>query len=439
MSSAVDGSRFTVRQERVVLLTLATVQFTSIVDFMVVMPLGSQLMETLHIDPTHFGLVVSAYTLSAGVAGLVASSLVDRFARKRAFLTLYVGFLIGTLLCGLAPSYETLLAARLFTGAFGGILGGMALAIIGDVFPEHKRGRATGTLMTAFAMASVLGVPVGLDLGTRFGWHAPFLILAAVGVPVLFIAGRALPTLDEHVGKRPALHPLRSLAETFSEPNHLRAFALISTLMIGGFSVYPFMSPYLNYNVGLSKLDLRWVYVGGGVLTFVTTPYVGKLADRHGKLRIYRIVAPLSAVFVLAVTHLPPVHLMVVVLAVATFMASNAARMTPAMAMVTSSVEPHRRGGFLSANAAVQHLSAAMGSAIGGFLVDQASEDSPLNGFSTVGWVACASTVISLWLAGRLRIASDSSFSTTARSLGAAAEALADAPEPYEAAEMCDR
>ena len=435
MSSTDDASRFTVRQERVVLLTLATVQFTSIVDFMVVMPLGSQLMETLHIDPARFGLVVSAYTVSAGLAGLVASSLVDRFARKRAFLTLYVGFLIGTLLCGLAPSYETLLAARLFTGAFGGILGGMALAIIGDVFPEHKRGRATGTLMTAFAMASVLGVPVGLDLGTRFGWHAPFLILAAVGLPVLFIAARALPPLADHLGKRPALHPLRSLVETFSEPNHLRAFALISTLMIGGFSVFPFMSPYLNYNVGLSKLDLRWVYVGGGALTFVTTPFVGKLADRHGKLRIYRIVAPLSAILVLAVTHLPPVHLLVAVLAVATFMASNAARMTPAMAMVTSSVEPHRRGGFLSANAAVQHLAAAMGSAVGGFIVDQANEDSPLHGFSTVGWVACGTTVISLWLAGRLRVASDSSLSPS-RSLGAAAEALADAPEPFEAAEM---
>ncbi len=435
MSSIDDVSRSTARQERVVLLTLAAVQFTSIVDFMVVMPLGSQLMETLHIDPTQFGLVVSAYTVSAGVAGLVASSLVDRFERKRAFLTLYVGFLVGTLLCGLAPTYETLLAARLFTGAFGGILGGMALAIIGDVFPEHKRGRATGTLMTAFAMASVLGVPVGLDLGTRFGWHAPFLILAVLGLPVLFIAARALPPLNDHLGHSPALHPMRSLIETFSEPNHLRAFSLIVTLMIGGFSVFPFISPYLNYNVGLSRLDLRWVYVGGGALTFVTTPFVGKLADRHGKLRIYRIVAPLSAVLVLAVTNLPPVHLWVAVLAVATFMASNAARMTPAMAMITSSVEPRRRGGFLSANAAVQHLAAAIGAALGGFIVDRASDNSPLRGFSTVGLVACGTTVLSLWLAGRLRVATDASVSTL-KSLGAAAEALANAPEPYEAAEM---
>ncbi len=437
MSSVEDTSGFSVKQERVVLLTLAAVQFTSIVDFMVVMPLGSQLMDRLHIDPTQFGLVVSAYTVSAGLAGLVASSLVDRFERKRAFLTLYVGFLVGTLLCGLAPNYGTLLAARLFTGAFGGILGGMALAIIGDVFPEHKRGRATGTLMTAFAMASVLGVPVGLDLGTRFGWHAPFLILAVVGLPVFFIAARALPTLDDHLGRRPNLHPMRSLIETFSETNHLRAFALISTLMIGGFSVFPFMSPYLNFNVGLSELDLRWVYVGGGALTFVTTPFVGKLADRHGKLRIYRIVAPLSAILVLGVTHLPPVPLMVAVLMVATFMASNAARMTPAMAMVTSSVEPHRRGGFLSANAAVQHLAAALGSAIGGFIVDRATDESPLSGFSTVGWVACGTTIVSLWLAGRLRVAgAGPAKMTSSHSLGAAAEALADAPEPYEAAEM---
>lgn len=435
--SETDEARRTARQERVVLMTLATVQFTSIVDFMVVMPLGSQLMRTLEIDPTEFGFVVSAYTVAAGLAGLVASSLVDRFERKRAFLTLYAGFLVGTLLCGLAPNYETLLAARLFTGAFGGILGGMALAIISDVFPEQRRASATGALMTAFAMASVLGVPVGLDLGTRFGWHAPFLILAVLGVPVMVVAWRALPTLDEHRGKSPALHPMRSLVETFSEPNHLRAFSLILTLMVGGFSVFPFMSPYMNFNVGLTELDLRWIYMGGGALTFFVTPWVGKLADRHGKLRVYRIVAPLSAVLVLVVTNLPPVPVVVAVLAVATFMASNAGRMTPAMAMVTMSVERRKRGGFLSANAAVQHLGAAIGSALGGLIVDRASDHSPLEGFWMVGLVACGTTIVSLWLAGRLRsVEGAASVSTREKSLGAAAEALADAPEPYEAAEM---
>lgn len=180
--SSSDSSRR--RTERIVLFVLAAVQFTSIVDFMVVMPLGPQLMRSLEIGPAEFGLIVSSYTFAAGVAGLVASSIVDRFSRRTAFLTLYAGFLIGTLLCALAPTYQLLVAARVLTGAFGGVLGGMAMAIIGDVFPEERRGRATGSLMSAFALASVFGVPFGLYLGMTFEWHAPFLALVALGISV---------------------------------------------------------------------------------------------------------------------------------------------------------------------------------------------------------------------------------------------------------------
>src|SRR5262245_28812893 len=174
-----DGGYFlTEGRERLVLLILAAVQFTTIVDFMIVMPLGPQLMRTLHIGPTKFGLIVSSYTFAAGVAGLVASSVVDRFARRTTCMVLYAGFLLGTLCCALAPNYEALVAARVVTGAFGGILGGLAMAIIGDVFPEERRGRATGSLMTGFALASVAGVPLGLFIGTEFGWHMPFIALA---------------------------------------------------------------------------------------------------------------------------------------------------------------------------------------------------------------------------------------------------------------------
>ncbi|MFO0890282.1 MAG: MFS transporter [Isosphaeraceae bacterium] len=178
------ASRGRERGELVLLLILASVQFTSIVDFMVVMPLGPQLRRTMDLNASQFGWIVSSYTVSAGVAGLVASTFLDRFGRKRAFLSLFVGFLAGTLCCGLAGSYSGLLLARVVTGAFGGILGGMALAIVGDVFPEERRGRATGVLMSSFALASVVGVPACLAVGTRFGWHVPFLALAALGLPI---------------------------------------------------------------------------------------------------------------------------------------------------------------------------------------------------------------------------------------------------------------
>ena len=427
-----EGDR---RRERVVLLILAAVQFTSIVDFMVVMPLGPQLMRTLVITPAQFGLIVSSYTFSAGVAGLLASSLIDRFDRKAAFLSLYVGFLLGTLLCGLAPSYATLLAARVVTGAFGGVLGGMAMAIIGDVFPEERRGAATGALMSAFALASVVGVPFGLYLGTRLGWHAPFLLLAGLGTAVLVVASKGLPTLREHLKARgSARHPLVEMWATLTHPNHLRAFALVMTLMFGGFAVIPYISPYLVANVGVAEASLPLVYVAGGGLTLVAAPLIGKWADRRGKLHVYLRVAPVSAALMFAVTNLPRVPLAVAVGAVGMLMVSNAGRMIAAMAMMTASVEPARRGSFLSANSAVQHLSTGLGAFVGGQIIARTTNGTLVH-FDRVGALAVASTLVSLVLAGRLRMAEPGRATTPGLCLGAAAESMGDSSDPLPAAD----
>ncbi len=390
------------RGEVIVLLMLASVQFTSIVDFMVVMPLGPQLMRTLGIKPAQFGLIVSSYTISAGIAGFLASSFLDRFSRKSAFLTLYTGFLVGTLLCGLVSTYPALLAARVLTGAFGGILGGMSLAIIGDVFPEERRGRATGILMSAFAIASVVGVPIGLYLGTSYGWNVPFVILAALGLPVLLAGLRVLPPLRDHLHHGPHVHPLRQIRETFSHPNHLRAFALIVTLMLGGFAVIPYIAAYLVANDVVPEKNLPWVYVTGGILTLVGAPVIGRLADHYGKLRVYRVVAIISALLMIVVTNLPHVSMFVAVAVVGLLMLSNAGRMVAAMAMVTGSVEARRRGGFMSANSAMQHLSTGLGSALGGIILVKAP-DGTLENFDKVGMIAVAATLLSLWLAGLVR------------------------------------
>jgi MFS transporter, DHA1 family, inner membrane transport protein len=426
------------RRERLVLLILAAVQFATIVDFMIVMPLGPQLMRTLEIGPAQFGMIVSSYTFAAGAAGLVASSIIDRFARRSTFMVLYTGFLLGTLFCAIAPNYQTLVAARVLTGAFGGILGGMAMAIIGDVFPEHRRGRATGSLMTGFSLASVAGVPLGLFLGTNYGWHIPFVALAIGGIPTLLLTPLALPKLDAHVGKHHS-HPMRSLVETFSHLNHLRAFALIVALMVGSFTVFPYLSPYLVANVGMTEHQLPLVYIAGGALTLVAAPIVGRLADRHGKLRLFRIIIPGSALLLLVITHLPSVPVAVAVAVFGALMVCNVGRMIPAMAMVTSSVEPRRRGAFLSANSSVQHVAAGLGSYLGGIIVTK-SADGQIEHFGVVGWIAAASTLLSLWLAGRIRMIDDAPVSSEAMSLAAAAEAEAASAEPILACtESADR
>jgi len=422
-------------QEKAIVLTLAAVQFTSIVDFMVVMPLGPQLMRKLEIKPDQFGLIVSSYTISAGIAGFFASSFIDRFGRKAAFLSLYAGFLVGTLFCGLADRYETLLAARFFTGAFGGILGGMAMAIIGDVFPPHRHGSATSALMSAFAVASVFGVPFGLKIGTDYGWEWPFLILAALGILVLIVAARVLPPLRHHLNPaKPAAHPLIELGKTLSHPNHVRAFALIISLMFGSFAVVPYISAYLVANLGVSEGELHWIYVTGGALTLVVAPVVGKMSDRFGKLTVYRCVAPISAALLLTVTMLPKVPLAMAVAIVGILMVTNAARMIAAMAMVMSSVDPKRRGSFMSANSSVQHLASGLGAFVGGQIIIKLA-DGRLAHYPWVGVVGVTATLISLILAGRLRTTHAETPTPAGLVMGAAAEGLGEPGDPLPATE----
>ncbi|MBA3316453.1 MAG: MFS transporter [Planctomycetota bacterium] len=423
------------RNERIVLASLAAVQFVSIVDFVIMMPLGPQLMRSLTIGPAEFGLVVSAYTVAAGIGGLAFASLLDRVGRRAGFLGLYAAFLVGTLLCGLAPGYRTLLAARAITGAFGGVLGGMALTIIGDVFPEERRGRATGVLMSAFALASVAGVPIGLWLGTHYGWRVPFLALVGLGCPVLVVAGLALPPLREHLSAGRPRGNVRDLVGTFTRRQHLDAFAVTIALMLGGFAVVPFISTYLVGNAGVAETELPIVYVVGGAFTLVGAPLVGRLADLYGKLRVFRVAAPASAMIMFGMTVLPNVGVAGASAAVAALMIANTSRMVAATAMITSSVEASRRGGFMSANSSIQHLSAGIGTFLAGHVVTQTA-GGRMEGYEWAGIFAAAMTLISVPLAARLRIAPSSDRDVAGRSLdpaaslAAAAEATCDAGEP---------
>ena len=395
-------SKIPVGRQVLILLILALVQFTSIVDFMVVMPLGPQLIRKLGLSTSQFSLIVSSYSISAGVAGLLASSIMDRFGRKTAYLGLFAGFLLGTLACGLASQYPTLLAARALTGAFGGILGGLGLTIVADIFPEEQRGRATGVLMSAFALASVFGVPLGLHLGTRLGWQVPFQILAGLG-SLVFIAGfLVMPPLREHLHQANHAHPLSQATETFSQRNNLIAFGLTAAVMFGGFAVIPYISLSLVANVGVAKKSLWLVFSTGGILTLFGAPLIGSLADRFGKLPVFRLVALCSACLIVVVTNLPKAPLALAVGAVGLLMVSNAGRMTASLSMITASVESRFRGGFMSANSAVQHVSAGLGAYIGGRILSRTG-DGPLHNFGTVGLISVAAALLSLWLAGRVR------------------------------------
>lgn len=394
-------------RERVLLLTLAGIQFAHILDFMVMMPLGPILMQELAIDAHEFGLLVSAYTFTAGFAGVLAAMFVDRFERKRLLLTMFALFALATLACGLAPNYATLLAARGLAGAFGGVLGSMVHTMVGDLIPFERRGRASGTIMTAFSLSTVAGVPLSLFLANHFGWRFPFFLIAFLAVLLLLIGLKQLPLLRGHLpsailGEAERTHPLAAMRETLKNANHRRALAFMALLMLGGFTVIPFITIYATANVGIRQDDIPYMYLAGGFATFFTARWIGRLADAYGKVRVFRYVAFAALVPLFVQTHLPPVPLWIMVACATLFFILVPGRMGPAMAIMASAVEPRLRGTFLSLNGAVQNMFSGIAAYLGGLMITL--EGGRLVGYGNVGLLAMGATLLAIYFVGRIQM-----------------------------------
>jgi predicted MFS family arabinose efflux permease len=392
------------RREWGFLSLLTAVQVSHVLDFVIIMPLGPQFMRVFSINPAQFGVIVSAYTFAAAVSGLVGAIWIDRFDRRHALLTLFAGFVLGTLACALAPNFQLLVAARVVAGAFGGTMSGLTLAIVGDVFAENRRGMATGAVMSSFSIASVLGVPFGLFLASRYHWHAPFFFLAGLGAVVWIAAWLVLPSIRRHMagGADATARGARGLVEVLTHSNHLRAFMLVICMMVAGFTVIPYISAYMVRNVGLPEDQLFYIYLVGGSLNFFVARWVGRLADRFGKLRVFTVVAVASIAPILALTHLPPVPLWGLLAVSTAFMCSMSGRFVPAMAMVTSSVATRSRGSFKSDNSSIQSMGSGFAAFVGGAIIAELPDGRLLH-FDRVGYLAALATLISLPLARRLR------------------------------------
>jgi predicted MFS family arabinose efflux permease len=399
------GTRGLTRAEWLLLLVLAAVQFTHSMDFMVLMPLGPQCRQELGLSPQEFALVVGAYGFGAALAGLLAAGFIDRFDRKTALLLLYAGFTTGTLLCAVAPGYVCLLLARAMAGAFGGTVAALIMVIIGDAFPEHRRGRATGVVMTAFSVASIAGLPLGILLGNRFGVGAPFGVLAVLGLTIAILAYRVLPALRGHLDHR---HPAAGTWSILTQPAHLRAYGFMVMLVLGSFTLAPHFSDYLVHNVGREKDDLSYVYLCGGLLTFVTLPQVGRSADRFGKRLVFRLLALGTVLALLVLSNLPPAPLVPVLLVTTVYWVVTSGRWVPAMALITSSALPHYRGSFLSINASVQQMACGLSAVLAGLVIGE-GEGGVLTGYPLAGLIAAGATMVSIVLAGRLRLADEAS------------------------------
>ena len=384
------------------LLVLGSIQFTNLMDFVILMPLGPQLMRVFSISPQQFGLIVSAYTFSAGVVGIIAAVFIDRFDRRTVLLLLYGGFALSNLMCALAPTFELLLFGRIVTGAFGGMMGATVFAVVGDVIPEIRRGAAMGTVMTSFSLATVAGVPVGLFLANDFGWHVPFFLLAATSSVVLVAGYYALPPVREHLVHGRDQTPVRSLLALITHRNHLSAFVFVCAVVVAGFSVIPYLSPFLVSNVGLTERELPYIYLLGGGATIFTSRFFGKISDRLGKQKAFAWIAGGSILPILLITNLPRIPLGLALCVTTVFMILISGRWVPAMAMVTASVLPKQRGSFMSVSSSIQQISSGIASFGAGLILGK-SETGELTHFGIVGVIAVLTSVLCIFLSRRIR------------------------------------
>ncbi|WP_413612531.1 MFS transporter [Bdellovibrio sp. HCB-110] len=377
--------KFTSYQKAVIAI-LTFLQFTVILDFMILSPLGAMLMPALKISPTQFGLVVSVYAVSAGVSGFLAAGFADRYDRKKMLLFFYVGFILGTLFCGLAPNFEFLLAARMVTGLFGGVLGAICGAIATDLFEYELRGRVMGLMQTAFAASQILGIPVGLYLSNLWGWHAPFLMIVGFGTVAGVLIWIYLKPIDGHLQLQTESSAYTHLKETVKTPQYLFAFITMALLTTGGFMLMPFSSAFTVNNLGISMSQLPMIYLISGICAMIIGPLIGRASDNFGKFRVFIVGSLLMIVMVVTYTNLGITPLPLVILVNAVMFLGVFSRMIPAQTLMSAIPAPAKRGSFMSVSSSIQQVSGGIASVIAGLIVVEGSNGS-IEHFDTLGYI----------------------------------------------------
>ncbi len=385
----------------VVILILALTQFSVVLDFMVMSPLGDLLIKDLKITPAQFGVVVSSYALSAGLSGFLTASFADKFDRKKLLIFFYGGFIIGTLLCGLANSYWLLVFARIFTGIFGGVISSISLAIVADLFDLNHRGRVMSFLQMGFGMSQILGIPISLYLAKVWHWQAPFYLIVILASIIFFVALFVLQPVNAHL-KLQRENALKHLWQTISNREYRIGYIATAFMSLGGYLMMPWGSTYSVNNIGISQEDLPLMFMIVGLATFAIMPVVGVLSDKLNKFTIFTGASILMVITVLIYTQLPKVSLFLLILVNVFMMMGIMARMVPSQALAASIPAMKDRGAFMSINSSLQQMAGGVAALIGGWIVQQKTQSSPLENFDNLGYLVVAVILINILLTYRV-------------------------------------
>ncbi|MFS0490258.1 MFS transporter [Leadbetterella byssophila] len=382
---------------------LAFTQFTVVLDFMIMAPMGDLLIKSIGLTPSQFGIVVSAYAFSAGASGLLTAGFADRYDRKKLFLFFYIGFIVGTYMCGLATSYISLVGARIITGLFGGVIGSISMAIVTDIFPLEKRGRVMGFMQMGFGASQVLGIPLGLYFGHLWGWQSAFLAIASLALLIAIAIHFKLQPITEHLKYKQTQPVLQRLWSTFIKKEHRMGFITTAFLTVGGFMMAPFGSVFAINNLHVAETELPFMFMVAGVASLIIMPLIGKWSDKYSKLKIFTIAATWMSIMVVVYTHLGPSPFYLVLALNLLMHIGIMSRMTPSTALISAIPTAQDRGAFMSMNSSLQQLSGGIAAGVAGAIVYQSSPTSPLVHYDWVGYIVAGITLLSIGLLFRIQ------------------------------------
>ena len=373
--------------QKIIIFLLAILQFTIVLDFMILAPLGDILMKSMNMSTKQFGTVVSAYAISACISGIFAAGFADKFDRKKLLLFFYAGFILGTYFCAISYNYETLFIARIITGLFGGVIGSISMAIITDIFSINQRGKVMGFVQMAFGGSQILGIPIGLVLANYWSWHATFYMVLILA----FILGIALviklKPLTEHLKLINNKNALQHLLQTIKKKDYRIGFLATALLSMGGFMIMPFSTAFIVNNIHIAQSQVAIIFFFTGIFSIIIMPIVGKLSDKYDKLMIFGIGTIIAIVMVVIYTHLSPVPIWLVIIVNIVLFIGIMSRMVPATALNSAVPDAYDRGAYMSINSSLQQFAGGIAALFSGLVVVQKSKNSPIENFDVLGYV----------------------------------------------------
>lgn len=392
------------RKELIILLTLAFVQFSNILDGMILMPLAPTIKSVFLIDTQHFGWLVSSFGIAAGCSAFFSTFWADKFDRKLILITLYIGFIIGTYFCAIAPTYNMFLVARIFTGIFGGVCGSVILAIVGDIIPNERRASAMGMVMMGFALAAVAGIPLGLILSNKFGWQMPFYVICGIGFIVLLAIIIFIPNVDAHLKAENKTSYKHFYNTLFANKSMQIALTVPVIMMVAHMGIIPYITDFTVNNLHFNKeTDVPLMYLIGGLLSVVNSPLVGKISDKFGRYKVFAILSILAIIPLYLITNSTSTSVVLFLFCSSMFFIFSGGRMIPVQAMVTSAVLPQFRGSFMALNSALQQFTLGIVTFIGGTIITN-NVNGELEHYNVVGYIAIIATIVSIFLAKKIKL-----------------------------------